>query len=489
MSKKLKSEKPIMNSIPPDFINIVRNNSLIRRELLQKILNGEKDIDFECNYPAVITINEYKKMYDREGVGTRVVEVYPEECWQTPPEVYEVEDADEKTEFEQKVEELNNEKELFTYLQKIDVQSGIGQFGVLLIGIDDGLALNEPVEGIDLNTGKGTGDSERKLLYLKPFDESCVTIKTSERDTKSPRYGLPTMYTIQFKEAINSSSVLTTLDVHWTRVLHVADGTLSNEVLGTPRMKRVYNRLLDIRKILGGSAEMFWRGGYPGMSFETSPDVEAANLDTESIKDEMEKYVNGLSRYFANTGITVKQLSPTVADPSSHLEQQIKYICITLGIPYRIFQGSEAAQLASGQDRDTWNGRVSKRQSSYVTSRIIRPFFDRLIAMGVLPEVEEYFVEWPKLDSLTATDKSQIAVAKTNAMAGYISGGVSQLVGRMSYLTLVLGFTQDEARAMLEEAVEDIEEETAGSEELPNPANPLMQKNPKEKPVEEEKEA
>ena len=54
-------------------------------------------------------------------------------------------------------------------------------------------------------------------------------------------------------------------------------------------MQRSYNRLLDARKILGGSGEMFWRGGFPGYSFEVNSGMDGAEVDTTSLRSEMEK--------------------------------------------------------------------------------------------------------------------------------------------------------------------------------------------------------
>jgi len=430
--------------------SLTNNASLFRRDVLARLMSTKRDIDVECGYPINDpTIEDYQRMYDREGVGTRVVEVMPDESWGVAPEVYETEDVGE-TEFERAWTALQKKRNLLLYLQTIDVLSGIGRFGALLLGIDDGLQLNEPVAGIDEKTGEKTDAVAHKLLYLKAFSELSVTVSETEMDVSSPRCGLPTKYSVQFQ---NPNSIITS-SIHWTRVLHVADGCQSSETFGTPRMKSVYNRLLDIRKILGGSGEMFWKGGFPGTVFEVNPDQVGATMDKDSIKEQMELYSNSLQRWLAVSGVTAKQLSPQVADPSGHLEQQLKYLCIALKIPYRIFVGSEAAQLASSQDAKAWNRRVSHRQNTYLTPRVLRPFVDRLIAFGALPEVEEYRVDWPDLAMFTDAEKADVAVKKTDACAKYVAGGVDQLVPPQQFLTQFMGMTADETEATLREAEE-----------------------------------
>lgn len=437
----------------------VANTHLLRSQLLQKLLNPGKDINLECGYPDDITIADYKAMYKRSGVAKRVVRILPEETWALTPTVYEIEETEE-TEFEKKWKTLQEERKIFHYLQRVDVLSGIGQFGILLLGISDGKELNEPVEGINEITGEKVGKSEYELIYLKPFDQSSVEIKEKEPAVNSPRYGFPKMYNISF-EGVSKI-------IHWTRVLHVADDREMSEVLGSPRMEPVYNRLLDVRKILGGSGEMFWKGGFPGLSFETQPDVEG--LDVDSIKDQMELYMAGMQRYLATEGITVKSLKPQVSSPKEHIETNMRNIAISLGIPYRIFLGTEEAKLASAQDTRTWNKRLSQRQENYVSPYIVRPFIDRLMAFGVLPEVENYVVDWPDLNAPTDEDKANVAKILTEALSKYVGGGVDSLIPPMEYLTKILGMTQEEAEAIEKAAMDFI-----GMEEEPEEEEPIVE--------------
>jgi len=448
---------------------LVANAHLLRSELLTKLLNPGKDINFECGYPDTLAITDCKKLYKRNGIAKRVVRILPEETWALLPNIFETEEANE-TEFEKAWKTLREEKRVFHYLQRVDVLSGIGEFGILLLGIDDGKELSEPVEGINEGTGEKVGKSEYELIYLKPFDQTSVKIKMKEADITSPRYGFPKTYSVDFEGTETTNSKQSKI-VHWTRILHIADNRETSEVYGAPRMEPVYNRLLDIRKILGGSGEMFWKGGFPGLSFETQPEVE--DLDTDSIKDQMELYMAGMQRYLAMEGITVKSLSPQVSSPKEHVETNMRNIAISLGIPYRIFLGTEEAKLASAQDITTWNKRLSQRQENYVSPYIIRPFIDRMMAFGVLPEIEEYTVDWPDLNAPTDEDKANVAKALTEAMAKYVTAGVDTLMPPMEYLTKVLGFTQEEAEAIEKAALEHTAEQE--EEELEEPEDEIVE--------------
>ncbi|GAF88389.1 unnamed protein product, partial [marine sediment metagenome] len=274
-------------------------------------------------------------------------------------------------------------------------------------------------------TGKKTGNNKYELLYLRPFDESVVTVKTKEIDITSPRYGLPKTYFVNFKD--NSPGVISTESkvIHWTRILHVADNREISEIYGVPRMKSVYNRLLDLRKIVAGSGEMFWKGGFPGMALKLGDNASApVGDDLTAVRAQIKDYQDGLQRWLAIENVDIQELKPQIADPEPHIKTQLQYICATLGIPYRIFLGSEAAHLASTEDKDTWNKRIARRQEEYVSPMLIRLSIDRLIIFGVLPEPKEgeYFIQWPDLGALGEKEIAEIAGKKTEALAKYVAG-------------------------------------------------------------------
>jgi hypothetical protein len=447
------------------LLNLVRNAFTARQAWLRKLLDPRRDLDLECGYPTALTTSDYYQLWKRGDIAARVVSVIPEETWSDDPDVYETEDAEE-TEFEKAWMELNKRLSIFSYLLRADVLSGIGRFGVVLIGLDDGAALNEPIEGMAEEEGQ-TSAQERQLLFLRPLDESLVTVKALETDLTNPRYGQPTSYQIQFADTALENSSSKAAEVHWSRIIHIADNRTNSEIYGQPRMERVFNRLLDLRKIAGGSGEMFWKGGFPGYSLETAAgdgenDVE---LDVEATKAQMTAYMDGLQRYIATVGLQVKSLSVEIADPGPHIDVQLKLVASALGVPWRVFIGSEAAQLASEQDTKTWNRRLARRRQNYVNPFIVRPFVERLIAVGVLPPLAEensLCVDWPDLNSPADLEKAQVSATKTEALSKYVQAGIDTLIPPFLYLTLVLGMEDEEAQAVVDAAEEQIGEEEGG---------------------------
>jgi hypothetical protein len=447
-------KSPVSNEVK----ELVANAIYTRTELLSKLIDvGGKNLNTDCGWPVSISREDFANMYEREGIAARVNDVWPEESWSTPPEVYENEDPEQETEFEVRWKELDKKHHILSMLGRADILSGVGRFGIILLGINDGKDLHEPVDSIDPSGDieSKTGGITRDLLYVRAFQESAVTISNIEKNPNSPRFGLPTTYSIVFNDTETSFSAT----VHWHRVIHLADNREMSETIGVPRMQKSFNRLLDIRKVLGGSGEMFWRGGFPGFAFETDTTDAEVEIDKTSLKAEIQNYMLGLQRYMALEGMKVKSMSPQVADPKNHIDAQLSAIAITIGAPKRILFGSEQAELASTQDAKTWNRRLKKRQNGYLTPYVVRPFVDRLILVGILPVPVEYSVNWPDINIQTDKEKAEVANAWANALSKYVAGDVDSIIPIEEFLSILGNLPQDQVLQISEKIKNTIKEE------------------------------
>lgn len=705
---------PTFNEAVIDRIeNIIGNALMGRADMFKKLFDPRRDVDEECGFPkGEITPQMYQDLFDRDSISARVVEVLPEESWQTTPTVYESEDTEDITQFEDTWDNLSKQlrgsshyqdeegSPIWEYLCRADKLSGIGQYGVILLGLDDGLPLNIPVQtwedrkpdntypgatggythpassvtsfgqdhtgvgtdaqyqsqyspiyptgdgkiatrdnaeddstkggkgkgvkgkadkgkvgskatpkdtflqtpdsgspgkktedvqgklmqsgkgedgeekdtnlldsndptnptsGVNGTVGVGKGDntdtdtdtdntpsdqsspgdepdyqledddseleesdeseegdstgsgltpSEIELIvkgisggpinpndlesvgllgedgepldtdgqYLGPkyeprvnitfirvFPQAQAQITQYERDIHSPRFGQPVMYMITFNDPRMQHSgtglPIASQNVHWTRILHIADNLTSSEVFGVERMRPVLNNLLSLKKLYPGSAEMYWRGAFPGYSLETNPQLGGdVAIDADATRDMMEDYTNGLQRFLLLMGMSAKSLAPQVVDPTPQINVQLEAICIKLGIPIRVFKGSERGELASSQDDEAWNDRLKKRQQQYITPRIIVPFVDRLINIGVLPQPKGFSVAWQDLDSLNDSEKATNANTKTTALAAYISGSCESLITPKDYLVHFMQFTDEQAESMIEAAKKEVDD-------------------------------
>lgn len=485
------------------LMSVIANAFTLRQDLAKRKV---RDLDKECGYPKEIGDEDYQDAYDRNEIAARVNDILPDESWNTVPEIYEDEQADE-TEFDKRFKTVEERVHLFHYMHRIDRLSGINRFGALLLGYNDGAStLDQPVvrkDGMD-------------LLFVRAFPEKLVKIAAYEENIQSHRFGLPTYYELTFADPESDEPSLGSVPnrVHWSRIVHVCDNRSTSEVFSTPRLQRPWNRLLDLKKICGGSAEMFWRGAFPGISFELNPDIVDATLDPDTLREEFRKYAEGLQRYLALEGVQAKSLAVQVADPTAQYEMHMKLICAFIGVPWRVFMGSEEAKLASEKDDAAWKLRLHNRRTNYLTPFLIRPVIDQLIEFGVLPEpigTEEedddtepinnvtpgpstavpksykYCVDWPDPTELSKKERIEIAKIIIEILAKYIQAGIDDLVLPMQLFTLVLDYSEEDATVMLKAAVKQAKKRgTEGDDDNPlapepEPSDPMVDFEQKEK--------
>lgn len=425
-----------------------------------------RDLDHECGYPQTITIKDYKKLYERGDLAANVVDSLPDECFISHPEVYETEDSKVSTPGEEKIAELLDDENtnFIHYLHRADKASRIGNFGGILLGLSDvgtrSTDFSDPVRGLSprgIRT-QGRPPKPNELLYLRCFDQSDITITKYDEDASSPRFGRPTHYQLKmFNPAVTGSISADfpsmDMDVHWTRFYHVADNRTSSEIFGRPAMQQVYNRLLDLSKILGGSAEMFWKGGFPGFAFETFPELsQTALLNKSALKNEMAAYQAGLQRFLSAVGGTWKSLAPQVADPTAHVLQQVLMVAAVLKMPLRVLMGSESGHLASTQDDTTWNRRVAGRCGLYLNPMVIKPFIRHLIRLGVIPPMNAVQVAWQDRNALSEKDRADITLKITQALLQYVSSGAEKVMRFDDWLLRVARWEPEEVQKVYDNA-------------------------------------
>jgi hypothetical protein len=481
------------------FVRNAVEQMLYTRSMLSHKIDGPgRNLNSDCGYPEVVQTEDYQAMYSREGIATRIIGLYPQECWQLDPEIYDDENEGVETAFEKAWKLFAEDHNILSYWERLDEQSGIGRFGGLLLGVNDGMSLDQPLKGYDAD-GKEVGAKKSGTVipvdysYTRVLSEPFIRVGEFEQNTKSPRFGQPKTYNIQISSTLEGSRSVAEpqflTGVHHTRIIHLADNLQCSEVYGTPRMQSLYNRMCDIRKLLGGSAEMFWKGAFPGVSFEMDPRITAADasLDPVAIRAEWQAYTLGLQRFLATEGLHANQLSVQVADPASHLLVQLQAIAVAMGCPLRVLVGSESAQLASSQDTKRWNGRLDRRCNRHLTPREIRPTVQRLIGCGVLPRPanDRIITKWPDRNSLSASDKADVALKISQAMSAYAASGAEAICPPLEWWTIVAGFPQEVAQQIIDatDMAEELVTDTADPVVDPS-ADPSQQPQGKPDPIE-----
>lgn len=402
-------------------------------------------------FPSSITYEDYRYRYKRQDIANRVVSGPVNATWKDRPSVSE--SAEKETAFESSYEDIVKSIELYSQFRKVDLLASLGKFAVLFIGMDGS---SEDLSVPPVNP--------KKITYLSAVPENRATISMWEENTKSPRFGMPLVYQLQFNVGNASTS---TVMVHWTRVLHVAENTLESEIYGIPTLEPIYNRLIGLEKLCGGSPEMYWKGARPGYTAQAQQDSVVSQEQLDSVKDELSSFFNDMQRFLYVEGIDIKALAPQVVSPKEHVEVQISMISAATGIPMRMLTGSERGELASSQDERAWLKLVEERRGTVARDTIIIPFITRCILLGLLPEpTEEYTVVWEPLVVLEEKDKAEIGRIRAEALSKYVSTpGADLIIPPEMFMKRELSFTDEEIELANEMVSRDISQEMGLDEE------------------------
>lgn len=390
-------------------------------------LYGDRNLYEVLGYPTSITYEDYAQRYRRQDLARAVIDLPIDYTWGYAPRIYETPDYD--TKFEIQLKKIINDFNIFSVFKLLDRQASLGKYAVLYLGFE--------------YTTVGDNLIPEKLLYITSFSEVDAKVNSWDKNKVSSRFGQPENYSI----SATVGDVAISSIAPWQQVLHVVECPINNSLEGSPRLESIYNRLLDVEQIVGGSSEMFWRGALPGYVANLGDNAFINEDQINSIKEQLTAFSNNLQRWIYLQGLTVESLAPQVESPKEHVDVQLQLISSASGIPLRILIGSERGELASSQDERAWLRSIENRRISFAENDIIRPFIDRLIALKLLdaPETGEYTVEWPSIRVLSEKEKADIGRVHVDALSRYVlSPGADLIEPPELFMRRELGMTEAE---------------------------------------------
>lgn len=425
-----------------------------------------RDLNLSLGYKKTLDVEDYRSRYQRGGIAKRLVALLPMETWAAEGiELVEDPDPGTTTAFEEAFADLAARLGLWSRLLRADILAGMGRYSAILIG-----AAEPRREGGGLEAPLPKLSKPDDILYLKPLAEDNAKVESLVKDPNDPRFGEPEFYTLQLGKGDTSSlrpavgtEALLTKKAHWTRIIHVAEGLLEDDVYGEPRLQASWNYLDDLAKIVGGGAEATWKRLHPRTLFDLDPELGDLTPEAEAaLVDEMEEIAHDLKEHAITRGITPHLLSHAVQNFGANADAVEKLIAATHAIPARILFGSERGELASSQDRDTFAELVSGRRMS-VGTPIVRALVDRLVEYGALPEPAEYEVVWPEMDEMPESEKAEIVGKLASANQANVDAGGGLVITANEMRDGVLGLgpveeIEDTGTEALDEPEDDADE-------------------------------
>lgn len=425
--------------------------------------NGNRDLYKVFGYEREVSVQALLEMYKRNDIANRIIRAFPQATWREAPVICDdTGDSSEKgtegySPFVAAVEDFMDKKNVLRFIERADRLASIGRFGLLFMGFGDGQDPRVP-----LTSGKAP------LLFMSPYmGEVGATVNKWDEDIKSPRYGLPLQYSLQSAQMNGGekTSPHRAIVAHHSRVLHISEFLDQDDTYGMPRLLPIYNRLKDLEKVVGGSAETFWLTANRGMALWADKEASLTETDIQAIKDQADEFSHQLRRNLVGTGMTAEVLGSESPDPQPNAEILIQLIAGAVGIPQRILLGSERGELASGQDENNWQSRMDERRQTFATPMVLRPFIQKMIDTGNIPmpsaadNVEEgteeevvvkpngrrarrhrvvinsgeegaehvFYIEWP-MPAIGEAERATIALSRTQAIVAYSNAPSAGLV-------------------------------------------------------------
>lgn len=401
---------------------------------------GKRDYYDSFGWPRTISPPEIWAMYHRGGIAARIISALPDAVWGRAPQMY-VRDNEAWMKSFAKLASTNN---LWQVFYRLDVMASLGRYACLVIGTNRGSS--------NLAAPLGKADN---ITYMQPYAEKDIKIHRWETNPLSPRFGKPHSYMVQTsanngRQVVDGSTsimpVQTAFEVHHTRVIHVARGSLENDIFGIPVYAPIWNYLLDLEKVIGSSSESYWLTAYPGLHANVDKDMDLSPSDEANLTEEVEEYMHNIRRFMRTRGVTVEAIKQQVADPKGAFEVLVTLISGATGIPKRILLGSEAGQLASTQDKGNWADRVEENRALHAIPNIVMPFLTWLDEHGVLATpLTEVEALWPDAYRMSPLERGQTAAqtARTIANIGKVIADNPDLIS-IKEARAIIGLSTDQ---------------------------------------------
>lgn len=372
----------------------------------------------EFGYPDELGFDQYYRAYERNPVAYAAVHKLLESCWTDKPTIIDGDENKESTEttpWEKTATKLLSKH--WAKIKDADRRNLVGRYSALLIQFKDGREWKEPVD-----TAVVSRLRDKAIVKLIPAWESQIKPGNFDTDTMSETYGNPVNF--QFNEQPvgddGTYGPVRSVTVHPDRVIILCEGSEDENMLsGVPFLRAGYNKLLDLEKISGGSAEGFLKNASRqlAVTFDSATQMDEiarqaekagyTNLG-EAMNDKMMKLNRGTDSALVTQSGTTSVLSVAAADPAPSWTVTANEFSSSIQCPFTILFGQQTGRLASDEDKADWAKRCNGRRWGFQTA-VVQMLLERFWILGVIdsPASGEVSLAWS--DLLAPSEKEKIA--------------------------------------------------------------------------------
>lgn len=401
----------------------------------------------EYGYKESLTIDDYRRAYERGGAGHGAVHKLLARCWAEWPRIKKP-DSDDETSWETDIGKMLQDFNGWKKFEGFDRRNLIGRFSALIYRVADSKQLREPLQ------------SATRLVDIVPVFEDQIRVTGWHSDeADADNFGKPSMFQYKMRrphaDGDTQGQPDTWVDVHPSRVQILAEGAESGDFFeGVPLLRAGFNNLVDVEKLSGGGAESALKNSARTIKFEydstAAPQTITTNADgtpgTKTVREVHEEQTRKLNRS-QDSAIVIQggkadTLQTQVANLGPQFEISANLFSASVGIPFTILFGQQTGRLASDEDQKEMNARAAARQRNELTP-MLTEFVKRMQGCGVI-EAGEFEIEWPDLGAPTDAQRLDNAkkMAETNQVA--FNGGATEPIFDAEEIRKAAGYEERE---------------------------------------------
>ncbi len=410
-----------------------------RQEFLQGFgLDTKRPQDWaQYGYPDDVTFDKLYAAYRRGSSGHGAVHRLLDRCWEKTPRI-KAPHTDDETPWETAVKLALAKIHAFKKLKDLDRRNLIGRYAAIIYRVRDGKAPRELLQ-------RGA-----ELVDLVPVFEDQIRVTDWNSDKDSEDFGQPTMfqYRTQQRSGDRQGKPEEWADVHPSRVQILAEGAVGDFFDGVPLLEAGFNKLVDLEKIEGGSAESYLKNSARTIVFQydaggkplaiAGPDGEQVT----SVKYAHEEQAKALNRNqdasIVMQGGKADTLQTVTSDPKGAWEVAANAFAASVRIPFTILYGQQTGRLASDEDKADFAARCLDRQTNELTP-MLEEFVRRMQAAGIFA-AGSFEIEWPTLNAPSDEDKFELLGKATSAAQQAFQAGLTEPLFDANELRGIAGF-------------------------------------------------
>lgn len=382
------------------------NQSMTKREM--------DDFQFIKN----LTYKDLQDCYDRSALGQAVVDRFSEGVFQTNPQIIDGDNEDDVhdlTQFEEAFNTLEHETGLWSTLKTAYSKNRIGNFSTLYLVFDDGIDPSLPVK-------KGSN-----LVKIQTFNQIELKPYKLVDDKSSPRYGEVEQYIFNDQsEGLFDNSIIEAVknsqEVHYSRVVLIAEGADPSDYNGTSAIARAYNGIKTYDRILGASGRGFLnaaRGAVKvsspvGTEFDPNKLARAMGVETDELRDALEQqfedFHTGFDKMLLTGNLQVEEFNFNLPNPEEFAQIALNSVAASCSCPAEMLIGSQLSQKSSDGNTNNFNKVLMSIRVNFINT-VINDIISRLIEVGSIPEPSsgQFRIYWDDLMASSDDDKMNLA--------------------------------------------------------------------------------